>query len=78
MMFFLRLFLGIRLFYASRRVPCRLGWFTYSTQLSDVQNVLSSLWRNAGSFSHYRYITCEKGNAIAQFSTDLQFLLKGI
>ena len=42
------LFIGVRLLHSTRRVPGGLGWVSNPSQLSHVQNVLLSLWGDAG------------------------------
>lgn len=39
---------GVRLLHSTRRVSCGLCWFTYLVKLPHVQDVLLSLWRDAG------------------------------
>lgn len=39
---------GVRLLHSKWRVPCGLGWFTHLVELPHVQDVLLSLWRDAG------------------------------
>lgn len=46
--FLVCLFIGVRLLHSTRRVPGGLGWVSNPSQLSHVQNVLLSLWGDAG------------------------------
>ena len=46
--FLVCLFIGVRLLHSTRRVPGGLGRVSNPSQLSHVQNVLLSLWGDAG------------------------------
>ena len=46
-------FAGVGLFHSPRRVPRRCCWFTRAVELSHVQDVLLSIWRNASKAALY-------------------------